>query len=350
MVKIASLFSGVGGFEKGILQADPKTKIVFASEFDPESKAKDINNQPARIIYNKNFGEYPHGDIKKINATNVPNHEILCGGFPCQDVSLAGKRAGLCGAKSGLFHDIIRILREKQPELVFLENVPGLLSSNRGWDFARVIIELEGVGYTCEWQILNSKDFGVPQNRRRVYIIGHLRGAGTQPIFPVTKNDRSVDVVQGQYTNCLTSRYEGGQATGSYIIENKFNAQGIISHSMFPRSSKTNKGGIGHLKKNDGSSYCLDCGNNQVIEVPCIAGCLTGGGHSGGLHSDMTALNTGYGIRRLTPIECERLQGFPDNWTEGISDTQRYKCLGNAVTVPVIEFIANRLFKMMELK
>ena len=323
-MKVASLFSGIGGFEKGILQAEPNTKVVFASEFDPESKAKDINKQPARIIYNKNFGEYSHGDITKIDATNVPNHEILCGGFPCQDVSIAGKREGLCGAKSGLFYDIIRILREKQPKLVFLENVPGLLSSNKGWDFARVIIELEGVGYTCEWQILNSKDFGVPQNRRRVYIIGHLRGADTRPIFPITTNDKSIDDLQGQYTNCLTSRYEGAQATGSYIIESELDAQ-ITCHSTLPRSSKTGKGGTGHLQRNDGITYCIDAANNVAVEV-------------------------NQRIRRLTPIECERLQGFPDNWTEGISDTNRYKCLGNAVTVNVIEFIAHRIFKMMEQK
>jgi len=336
MVKIASLFSGIGGFELGILKANENAEFVFSSE----------NNPHAIKIYTKNFGMDPHGDIKEINASDIPDHEILCGGFPCQDVSIAGKRAGLCGARSGLFYDIIRILREKQPKLVFLENVTGLHSSNKGWDFAQVIIELEGAGYTCEWQILNSKDFGVPQNRKRVYLIGHLRGGGTRPIFPITTNDRSVDDVQKQTANCLTSRYERAQSTGSYIIENKFDAQGIPKvakcltggghsgglhsdmtcipcHSTLPRNSKSGKGGTGHLQRNDGIAYCIDSANNVAVEV-------------------------NQRIRRLTPIECERLQGFPDNWTEGINDTQRYKCLGNAVTVPVIKFLAHRIFKMLD--
>jgi len=367
-MKVASLFSGIGGFEKGILQASEKigvkTKIVFASEIDKHP----------RKVYKSHFGgKYLHGDIKEINETNVPHHEILCGGFPCQDVSIAGKRAGLCGARSGLFYDIIRILREKQPKLVFLENVAGLLSSNKGWDFARVIIELEGVGYTCEWQILNSRDYGVAQNRKRVYIIGHLRGSGTRQIFPITKKYGAISKTSNGECICaetLSTRNQSGQAQwdGSTTLIACDSGQGrkiqirsdvvaplrantgaghnnIVCHSTLPRSSKTGKGGSGHLSKTDGTTYCIDAANNVAIEIPQMAGCLTGGGHSGGNHSDMTVLNNGNGIRRLTPIECERLQGFPDNWTEGISDTQRYKCLGNAVTVNVIQFIAERLLK-----
>ena len=299
-MKVASLFSGIGGFEKGILQADPNTKIVFASEIDPY----------ARKIYTKNYGVEPHGDIRKIKATNIPDHDILCGGFPCQTFSIAGLRRGFEDCRGTLFFEIMRIARTKRPSILFLENVGGLLSHDAGRTFKTVLRTMDEMGYDAEWQVFNSKNHGVPQNRERVFIIGHLRETPRQQIFPITANDRSVDYIQKQNTNCLTTRYEGGQATGSYIIENKFDAQGIQK----------------------------------------VAGCLTGGGHSGGLHSDMTALNTRHGIRRLTPIECERLQGYPDNWTEGVSDTQRYKQLGNAVTVNVIEFIARRLFKMMEQK
>ena len=154
MIKYASLFSGIGGFELGIKSASENTGIetecVFSSEFDPESKAKDINKQPARIIYNKNFGEYPHGDITKINASDVPDCDLIVGGPPCQDFSIAGKRAGLCGTKGSMFHEFIRIAREKQPRYLLIENVKGILSSNRGWDFARILIELEDAGYSCE--------------------------------------------------------------------------------------------------------------------------------------------------------------------------------------------------------
>lgn len=350
MIKYASLFSGIGGFELGIQSASDKTGIktecVFASEFDPESKAKDINKQPARIIYNKNFGVWPHGDITKINAADVPDCDIIVGGPPCQGFSIAGKREGLCGAKGSMFYEFIRIVREKQPRIVLIENVKGILSSNGGWDFAKILIELEDAGYFCEWDVINTKAY-LPQNRERVFIIGHLAGSersGSQ-IFPITTNDRSVDDVQNQTTNCLTSRYEGGQATGSYIIENKQHAQGnpkvakyltggghsggmhsdmtyIRVHSTLPRSSKTGKGGIGHLSKTDGSTYCPDAANNAAVEL--------------------------FGkIRRLTPAECEKLQGFPDNSTAGVADTNRYKCIGNSVTVPVIADIMTHIFKQI---
>ena len=356
------MFSGIGGFEKGILQAIPTAKIVFSCEID----------KYARQIYQKNFGVEPYGDIREINAADVPEHDILVAGFPCQDVSIAGKREGLCGARSGMFFEIIRILREKQPRIVFLENVRGLLSSNKGWDFARVLIELENVGYTCEWQIFNSKNHGVPQNRERVFIIGHLRGAGTRPIFPITENNRPANDVRGPATNTITARYGQSYATGSYIVENRLNtsalnnpthsndriydpsgvspalncAEGgnrqplIVCDSGQERKDQMRSDVIAPLRANTGAGY------NNIV-VPKTAGCLTGGGHSGGHHSDMTILKTMYGARRLTPVECERLQGFPDGWTEGISDTQRYKCLGNAVTVNVVEFIAEYIMEML---
>lgn len=347
-MKVVSLFSGIGGFEKGILQAEPNTKIVFASEIDPY----------ARKIYTKNYGVEPHGDITKIKASNIPNHDILCGGFPCQSFSIAGKRRGFEDTRGTLFFEIMRIVKIKRPKLLFLENVPGLLSHDEGRTFHTILRSLDEMGYDAEWQVFNSRNHGVPQNRERVFIIGHLRGTPGQQIFPITANDKSVDAIQGQNTNCLTSRYEGGQATGSYIIENQFNAQALTEarteeakeirrktkdRDFSPRREKK------LVTRKDGMANCVTSGQSkeQLIQ---IAGCLTGGGHSGGLHSDMTTLDAGSGIRRLTPIECERLQGYPDNWTAGISDTQRYKCLGNAVTVNVIEFIARRLFKMMEQK
>lgn len=320
------MFSGIGGFEKGILQAIPTAKIVFSCEID----------KYARQIYQKNFGVEPYGDIREINAADVPEHDILVAGFPCQDVSIAGKREGLCGARSGMFFEIIRILREKQPRIVFLENVRGLLSSNKGWDFARVLIELENVGYTCEWQIFNSKNHGVPQNRERVFIIGHLRGAGTRPIFPITKGDGQISQKKDGnyiYTGTLSTRNQSGQAQWD-------GSTTLICDSGQGRKDQIRRETLPPLRANTG------VGHNNII-VPEMTRCLTGGGHSGGHHSDMTILKTMRGARRLTPMECERLQGFPDGWTEGISDTQRYKCLGNAVTVNVVEFIAEYIMEML---
>jgi len=350
MVKVVSLFSGIGGFEKGMLQANPDTEIVFASE----------NDKYARQIYTKQFGgEHLHGDITKINEADVPNHDILCGGFPCQDVSIAGKRTGLCGARSGLFFEIIRILREKQPNLVFLENVAGLLSCNRGWDFAKVLIELEKVGYDCEWQVCNSKNHGVPQNRERVFIIGHLARPerSRSKIFPIRESGKLLNTKEPT-VSCLDANYYKGVAQQARTVVLCDSGQGrkgqiriehiaplrantgaahnnIVIHSTSPRSSTSGKGGTEHLSRADGTTYCLDAANNLAVEM--------------------------YGkVRRLTPDECEKLQGFPPGWTsEGIdthgnvvkiSDTQRYKCIGNAVTTNVVEFISKRIFNMFQSK
>lgn len=329
MIKYFSAFAGIGGFDLGIERAIPDSICTGYSEVDKHAIKIYEKHYPDRV----NFG-----DIRKIKTKDLPDFDLFCGGFPCQDVSIAGKRKGLCGARSGLFFEIIRIVRKKQPWYILLENVKGLLSSNKGWDFARILIELGNAGYSVEWAVYNSKDFGVPQNRERVFIIGHLGRERGSKIFPL-----------GEY----------GQIPYGETIE-----EGVQQNAC----------GL------SGRHYANWNGNY-------VAKCLTGGGKSGGLHSSMTLLQIGEdadtardnsttglycvsdsglhrtaqirkdlipplransgcshnniinGIRRLTPLECERLQGFPDRFTEGISDTQRYRCLGNAVTVPVIEAI-----------
>jgi len=402
MIKIASLFSGIGGFEKGLLQAMPDAKIVFSSEID----------KYARQIYNKNYGVEPYGDITKIKASSIPDHDILCGGFPCQTFSIAGKRRGFEDTRGTLFFEIMRIAKVKRPKLLYLENVRGLLSHEGGRTFQTILRSMDDMGYDAEWQVFNSKNHGVPQNRERVFIIGHLRGAGTRQIFPITDSIKPIPEKRDGNsisTGCISTRNQSGQAQwdgSTTLIANGVNNKSsgaeirndgiassiksqsgsqtptvficdsgpgrkdqlrsetipplrantgaghnnIVCHSTLPRSSTSGHGGTGHLQREDGLSYCCDANNNVAIEIPNLAGCLTGGGHSGGNHSDMTVLKKGSKIRRLTPIECERLQGFPDNWTEGISDTQRYKCLGNAVTVNVIEFISHHIKEMLQHK
>ena len=348
MIKYASLFSGIGGFELGIQTASDertgiKTKCVFASEFDPESKAKDINKQPARIIYNKNFGEYPHGDITKINASDVPDCDLIVGGPPCQDFSIAGKRAGLCGTKGSMFNEFIRIVREKQPKYILIENVKGILSSNRGWDFARILIELEDIGYECEWEVRNTKAY-LPQNRERAFIAGHLAGPerSRPKIFPIRESGTPFDKKEPT-VYCLDANYYKGVAQQARSMglcdsgkghkkqtrdetiatlraNNGAGHNNVVCHSTYPRSSKSGKGGTGHLHKIDGTTYCLDAGNSVAVEM----------------HGK---------IRRLTPTECELLQGFPKGWTAGVADTNRYKCIGNSVSVPVVADIMKKILK-----
>lgn len=377
-MKIASLFSGIGGFELGILQADPTAGFVFASEFDPDSKAKNINRQPARKIYRKNFGRWPAGDITKIKASDVPGHDILVCGPPCQGFSISGKREGLCGTKGSMFYEVFRIIRKKQPELILIENVRGILSSNAGWDFARILIELESAGYICEWQILDTAQF-LPQRRERVFIIGHLRTSRRcgRKIFPLGQSGRLADKKEPtvytldahyykrsahqQRTMILCDSGPGRklQARDETIAPIRANtgagSNNVVCHSTLARNSISGTGGTGHLQRDDDISYCCSSSNNIAIEVPDTAKCLTGGGHSGGNHSDITVLKTNNRIRRLTPCEVEKLQGFPVNWTaEGIndkgkvvkiSDTQRYRACGNAVSVPIIKYIFKHILE-----
>jgi DNA (cytosine-5)-methyltransferase 1 len=310
-----SLFSGIGGFELGIERSfcdcpsrqategedlqeetypyphycsrrsrsadncsEPSTRdsdatVYWRTAGKPISDAVPVRcvgfseiDKYATQIYLKHFPSHqPYGDISKIDAQALPDFDLLCGGFPCQAFSIAGKRRGFEDTRGTLFFEIARLAAAKRPRLLFLENVKGLLSHDEGRTFYTIIETLDELGYDLQWQVLNSKDFGVPQNRERVFIVGHLRGTPRPEVFPFT------------------------------------------DHHLIPFVTTTLRA------------------------------------HQGGPNANDTYVQRGASIRRLTPIECERLQGFPDGWTEGISDTQRYKCLGNAVTVNVIEAIATKL-------
>jgi len=301
-MKYFSLFSGIGGFELGIQQAyENKTRCDSNQqkiqteqanvEYMPSDFRKNVYSTPrcvgyseidkyAIATYQSHFPEHKnYGDITKINEQELPDFDMLVGGFPCQAFSIAGKRKGFEDTRGTLFFDIARIIKAKQPRLVFLENVKGLLSHDNGETFRTIIATLDELGYDLQWQVLNSKNHGVPQNRERVFIIGHLRGTSRPEVFPFTINGGK-DIVQ---------LFGGSQS------ERVYSRKGVSS------TLSTMQGG--NLQP-------------KVFEERRI--------------------------RRLTPIECERLQGFPDNWTVG-SDTQRYKQCGNAVTVNVIRDIAERL-------
>lgn len=340
-LKYFSAFSGIGGFDEGIKRVLPNAECIGYSEID----------KYAVKIYDKHFPDRTnYGNIKTINEKDLPDFNMFCGGFPCQDISIAGKRAGLCGARSGLFFEIIRVIREKQPLVVFLENVKGLFSSNGGWDFARILLELDESGYDVEWQCLNSKNFGVPQNRERVFIIGHLRGQSWKPVFPIRAESNEVqEKTNGKYlcAGTLSTRNQSGQANwdgSTTLISNAIDANYfkgvdnhgqrtmIISDSGVHRKSQLRTENIAPPRANNGASH------NNIVVSPCIRAQR----HN---TADVHFIPQGSSIRRLTPLEAERLQGFPDSWTavgsdgKPISDTQRYRSLGNAVTVNVIEAI-----------
>ena len=260
MYRYFSLFSGIGGFECGI---GSRAVCIGYSEVD----------RHALHIYRRHFPQHrSYGDVTRI--TELPAFDLLVGGFPCQAFSIAGARGGFDDARGMLFFEIVRILKHAQPNILLLENVARLLSHDTGATFAAVIGSLDELGYDLQWQVLNSANFGVPQNRERVFIVGHLRGSPDRRVFPLCE--------------------EGAV---------------LSQHNIRER--------VAHRHKR---LWCLGSSPRERRE----------------------ALR-GYTIRNLTPTECERLQGFPDGWTEGISERQRYRCLGNAVTVNVIDAIAKRL-------
>lgn len=291
-MKVFSLFSGIGGFD--LAMKNLGHEVVGACEID----------KYARSVYSRHFPNVPiWEDATKIRPEELPDFDILCGGFPCQPFSTSGKRLGFEDIRGTLFYEIARIARQKRPSLLFLENVTGLLNHDDGKTFGKTISVLWELGYDVEWQVINSKYF-VPQSRPRLYIIGHLRDKPTPQIFRVGEFSE-LHIPEQEATDQVTHAITAGGHSG-----------GLHSEMTLIMLSQQ-KGNIKQRIQTRKETWTLDT-SGSYFAIKDLAG----------------------KIRRLTPLECERLQGFPDGWTEGVSNTQRYKQLGNAVTVPVIEYIA----------
>lgn len=231
-------------------------------------------------LLRKHYGdkELVEGDIRNVDTKSIPNHTLLVAGFPCQPFSVAGQRKGIGEDRGTLFTHIARVATIKRPKFLLLENVKGLLSSSNGRDFAIILRVLGSLGYLLEWQVLNSKYFGIPQDRERVFVIGHLAGASGRKIFPIKLESFNAESVE-----------EWKGATSSTL-----------------------------------STKCVERWNCPAVEVK-------------------QKTSNGDTIRYLTPIECERLQGFPDDYTNGFSRETRYKMLGNSMTTSVIRFLGEQI-------
>ena len=362
-MKYFSLFSGIGGFELGIQQAYENTNVSSTTRYkqrvlDNEescalSKQKRMAvQQPNCIgfseidkyavsIYQKHFPNHKnYGDITKIITKTLPDFDLLVGGFPCQSFSIAGKRGGFSDTRGTLFFEIARIVKQKQPRLLLLENVKGLLSHDKGQTFTTIISTLDELGYDCQWQVLNSKNFGVPQNRERVFIIGNLRGTSRPEVFPIGEDVQPLTTKDGkQASDAVVSRTLTATDAKMHLDGN------YIAPVLTPDRLNKRQNGR-RFKENGEPSFTLTGQDRHGVYLPPR-------------------------IRRLTPKECERLQGFPDDWTkEGvecpnecnlrdygencimcqhkikeISDTQRYKMAGNAVSVNVIKEVMKKLIK-----
>jgi len=499
--------SGIGGIDEGLIRAG--WTCVWANDWDDW----------ANRVYKKKFGnsELVDGDIKEIQADSIPDHTLLVAGLPCQAFSVAGKRKGFSDTRGALFFDFARIAEHKRPPLVLIENVEGLLSAQAvteekekipetyGYCFFRILETLGDLGYLLEWQVLNSKNFGVPQNRERVFVVGHLAGESARTVFPIGEADALAHgkesdrpAVQAKVSSAIHRRYGAGwRAHGQeQLIANQIGAnywKGVDRHGqrtvvmlhnvyggfneaqprVFEETSptiRTPKGG-GHLPLvvADRTRTYANLGRN--LESPKeLTNALSGvqkdnllvwiqssqqekggvktrtledvaptlreaGGKGGGTlpmilspinyehkagngtstrkraltetvpslqakagHTQGSYLLKDFRVRRLTPTECERLQGFPDGWTEvgvetnvtenrlarrrfisqlrkfyrnglmskqemlearnwvldlpfpevPVSDTERYKKLGNAVTVSVAQFLGERLKEVVQ--
>jgi len=277
----------------------------------------EIDKYASELLKQKFPSVKNYGDATKIIPSKLPDFNLLVGGFPCQAFSIAGKRRGFEDTRGTLFYDIARILKVKRPEYILLENVKGLLSHDRGRTFGTIIATLSELGYVVQWMVLNSKFFEVPQNRERVFIIGSLRGEPIPEILPLGENDkndnqesRRKSLIQTEVSGTVTTKF-GDRYQDTFInVINNPRGQGF----------EMNK----RIYGVDGLSPTLQSSETEVkiSSTPQIKR-----------------------IRKLTPTECERLQGFPDGWTEGFSDTQRYKMMGNAVTVNVIKAVIGEMFK-----
>ncbi len=295
---VASFFSGIGGFDLGFERAG--FHITMQCEIDPFCNDILTKHWPTVKRYK---------DIREVSYADVPSSDVWVGGFPCQDVSLArmGARKGLKGKRSSLFYEFARLIGEGLPSIIVLENVAGLRNSHGGRDFQTIIHTLAELGYSVGWRVFNSKYFGVPQSRQRVYIVGCYReGRGPAEIL-----------FESECSN-------GNDAPG-----------GQDEEELIP----TFKTSFGDLSKGpivQGLAYCL---------YACSAR------HTGTDWSRTYVTYPDGRVRRLMPVECEGIQGFPTNWTLPTKipddveklDTIRYTALGNAVTVPAIEWLARRI-------
>jgi len=371
-----SLFAGVGGFD--IALRNNGYKVIASVEIDKQCNKVLEQHFPDTKRYT---------DIKEVKGKDLINDGfkatkgIITGGFPCQDLSVAGKRAGLTGSRSGLYWEAHRLLDETKSETFILENVPGLLSSNGGKDFGIVLGSLVELGYSVGWRVLDAQHFGVPQRRRRVFIVGSRLGEEgiIKVLFERSSVSRNItqskqegqDITSNTTESTRdTSWWNGSQIVGTlqardykgvgnqYVEENKLVVEQELKTFVKKRRAQSNtdyetwkEGEVtptlnsfdnGDVRtttivfkphQEDGARI-----QNEVVNT-LTAQMGTGGNNVPMVAKQSTGVISNKQVRRLTPKECERLQGFPDDWTSTMADSNRYKQMGNAVAVPVVDWL-----------
>jgi len=304
--RFIDLFAGIGGIRTGFEQVfKERSSFVFASELD----------KYAQMTYASNYGDLPSGDITAIEAEEIPSHDIILAGFPCQAFSVAGLRKGFEDTRGTLFFDVARIAKHHKPKVIFLENVKGFRNHDKGNTFRVVKETLEELGYKVYSEVLNAKHFGVPQNRERIYIIGFL--------------DHDVNF---EFPKPLDKPVKLGD-----ILDKEVDAKYTISDKLWAGHQRRK---LEHKKKGNGFGYSIFTEESEYTSTISARYYKDG--------SEILIAQKDKNPRKLTPKEAGRLQGFPDGFKIVVSDTQAYKQFGNSVAVPVITQLAQNILKALE--
>ena len=303
------LFAGIGGIRLGFEQQG-NVETVFSSEID----------KFARQTYEANFGDNPSGDITKIDAYDIPDHDILGAGFPCQAFSQAGAKKGFEDTRGTLFFDIARILKEKQPKAFLLENVKNLVSHDKGNTFKVMYQVLEDLGYDVSYVLLKARDFGLPQNRERIYIVGfHKNKVSNYSTFkfpePTYEPTRVGDILEPE-------------------VDSKYTISDIAWKGHVERKAE-------HRRKGNGFGYSLFKADDEYTNT-ILARYYKDGSEI------LIDQGEGKNPRKITPREAARLQGYPESFEIPVSNTQAYKQFGNSVAVPVINQIAEQILIVLD--
>ena len=401
-IKVVELFAGVGGFRLG-LEKNKHFEVIWSNQWEPGSKV-----QHASDIYVKQFGLGGHSneDIELVPTSDIPDHDLLCGGFPCQDYSVAStlkNSKGLIGKKGVLWWSIHRILTEKKnkPKILLLENVDRLLvspSNQRGRDFAVMLKSLDDLGYAVEWRVINAADYGMPQRRRRVFFLGYLKESvlyknlvkdsqknwvlksgilakafknsyiGEEGYFSFDGNlvdvsekfnreggvspfKNSGSMINGNIYTCKTKAvYKGKKrlTLGDVLEDNKVDDEFYIDNASLPKWDYLKGSKKEKRVSSSGFEYNYSEGSMVFpddLKKPSRTIITSEGGASPSRFRHV--VKTKYGLRRLTPLELERLNMFPDNFTlhNGVSNSRRGFLMGNALVVGIVEKIASSLIK-----
>mgnify|MGYP002624488244 CR=1 FL=1 len=357
-MKVGTDFSGIGAPEMALKYMGIDFESVFACEIDKYAR------QSFKQLHNpKTF----YKDITTRNHKEINQLDLYVAGFPCQSFSMAGKRKGFDETRGTLFFNVADFIKQNQPKCFVLENVKGLISHDKGRTFQTIVDILsngggtqngqisldvfeDGLGYHIYWKVLNTKNFGIPQNRERIFIVGFKDFRDFSFPKEIHLELKLKHILEDEVSDKFFLKDETVKKLLEYTKKNKDKGNGfgakfhnpdeenmsslkvggggaddlikVISHSLHPRTGDPKKGGTGHLSKSDGSSYCLDTGNAQAVE-------------------------SNKKIRRLTPLECWRLQGFKDedfNRVKAVSDTQLYKQAGNSITVDVLIHLFRKIY------